>query len=181
MAQKLFVKMTGPDGQSDLKEVNVIRSWQESSGSQIYLHTNGVYGYKDGSPVKNIREFDIIGHPVQKKAAIAWWERAGKKMSEEYYKKQEEAIEKSIGEIPVIEGDSSNLDSAQYSRRLVSDRSKKAWSEPNTWFEWFDTRPDWWGYAAIIEIGNYRYKKIDIEDESIGSNIDEDDPEETGF
>jgi hypothetical protein len=177
MPQKLFVKTTDEEGKSGLKEVHVIRSWQESSGLQLYLHKNGIYGYKDESPVMNVREFDIIGDPIQKKAALAWWNRIGKKVSAEFYKKRDEKIEKGLGDIPIIEGDDSNLDAAQYARRLISDRSKNAWSDSSTWFDWFDSRPDWWGYAGIIEIGNYRYKKMDLENESI-TNIDENEPGE---
>jgi hypothetical protein len=178
MPQKLFVKTTDEEGKSGLKEVHIIRSWQESSGLQLYLHKNGIYGYKDESPVMKVREFDIIGDPIQKKAALAWWNRAGKKLSEEFYKKRDEEIEKGLGYMPVIEGDDSNLDAAQYIRRLISDRSKKAWSEPSTWFDWFkEGRPEWWGSANLIEIGHYRYKKMDLENESI-TNIDENEPGE---
>jgi len=165
MTQTLYVKTTGKDGKSALKPVHVIRSWQESSGAQLYLHTNGIYGYKDGSPVRKVEEFDIIGDKIQKKGAIAWWERKGKDLSAKYYKDQEKRLMKELqSDIRIIEGDKSDLDIVQYVRRLVTDRRKNAWSEPQTWFEWFTTRPDWWGHADLIEIAGYRYKTIDQEE-----------------
>lgn len=167
MAQKLYVKSTDENGKTAMKEVHIIRSWQESSGTQIYLHANGVYGYKDGSPVRDVKEFTIIGDPVQRKAAAAWWNRAGKTISEDFYKRQEEMIEtRTLADVPVIEGDVSDLDTALYSRRPVTDRSRNAFSEPTTWFDWFDKRPDWWGHAPLIEIGGFRYKMTEVpEDE----------------
>jgi len=177
MAQKLFVKAMDEEGKTFMKEVHIIRSWQESSGAQIYLHMSGVYGYKDGSPVRDIKEFNIIGDPIQKKAALAWWNRTGKKMADEYYKEQEAIIEERLKrELPKSEGDDSNLDTVQYTRRLLTDRRKNAWSEPSTWFEWFDSRPDWWGHAGLIEIGNHRYKQIDVTEEEF--DPDDTEPEE---
>jgi len=165
MAQKLFVKTTDDQGKTAVKEVHVIRSWQESSGVQIYLHMNGTYGYKDESPVRDVKELDIIGDPIQKKAALAWWKRAGQQLSQEYYEKQEAIIEERLKrELPTSKGDDSNLDAVQYVRRTLSDRRKNAWSDPSTWFEWFDNRPEWWGFAGLIEIGNHRYKKLDETD-----------------
>jgi len=174
MTQKLFVKTTDENGKMKMKEVIVIRSWQESNGTQIYLHADGTYGYKDASPIMGVKELDIIGDKMQRKAAIAWWDRVGQRLSQEFYQKQEEIIEARLKtEISVVEGDASNLDSAQYIRRPINDRSKNAWSDPSTWFEWFEKRPEWWGYAPLIEIGNHRYKMIDLTEEASLSNIDD--------
>lgn len=167
MAQKLFVKSTDENGKIYMKEVFIIRSWQESTGNQIYLHANGVYGYKDGSPVRNDKEFNIIGSLVQRNAALAWWNRKGKTLSEDYYRRQAEMVETRIlADVPVVEGDASDLDTVLYSRRPVSDRSKNAFSEPTTWFDWFDKRPDWWGHAPLIEIGGFRYKMIETSEDA---------------
>lgn len=168
MAQKLYVKVIGPDGKATLKEVNVIRAWQESDGRQIYLHTNGVYGYKDGAPVKGSDEFSIIGDPTQHKMAMMWWNKVGKDMSGGYYARVAAEIEKRqmIGIPDVVAGDSSDLDAAMYMRRPIKDKRRKAFSEPSTWPELeFTQRPDWWGYAGVIELGIYRYEKVEVEEE----------------
>ena len=42
-----------------------------------------------------------------------------------------------------------------------------------SWFECSpDGRPDWWGKASIIEIGNYRYKRLDTESVLPGDDED---------
>jgi len=162
--QKLFVKEVGKDGKVGLRAVHIIRSWQESDGNQIYLHHNGIYGYKDGSPVKDKEEFEIISDANQKKLAEAWWDRTGKQISEKYYADRRKAQEARQDGLEAVMGSVSDLDAAQYIRRLLTDRKKDAWSEPMSWFECSpDGRPDWWGKASIIEIGNYRYKKLEAE------------------
>lgn len=171
--QKLFVKETDKDGKPVLRPVHIIRSWQESDGSQIYLHHTGIYGYKDGSPVKEKKEFDIINDAYQKKLAEAWWDRSGKQISEKYYADRKKTQEARQDALQGLTKSDSDLDAAQYIRRLLTDRKKDAWSDPMSWFECSpDGRPDWWGKASIIEIGNYRYKKL--ETESVLPAADED-------
>ena len=162
--QKLFVKEKDKDGKTGLRSVHIIRSWQESDGKQIYLHHNGIYGYKDGSPIKNVEEFGIINDPHQKKLAEAWWDRSGKVFSEKYHADAEKAMEARQAGIEGVTASTSDLDAAQYVRRLITNRKKDAWSEPLSWFECAPNgRPEWWGKANIIEIGDYRYKRIDTE------------------
>lgn len=176
MAQKLFVKVMAADGSAGLKEVNVLRSWQESDGRQIYLHANGVYGYKDGSPVKGADEFSIIGDPTQYKMAMVWWNKVGKDMSAGHYARVNAEIEKrQMAGVPVTpEGESSDLDATLYMRRPIKDKRRKAFSEPSTWPEFaFEQRPDWWGYAGVIELGIYRYEKVEAEEED-GEQMTED-------
>jgi hypothetical protein len=159
MAQKLYVKTTGPDGKAALRKVMVIRSWQESDGRQIYLHANGVYGYKDVSPVKKVDEFSIITDLTQHKMAIIWWNKVGKDMSAGHYDRVNAEVEKRQmeGLQVVVEGESSDLDATMYMRRPVKDKRRKAFSEPSTWPEFgFTHRPDWWGFAGVIELGIYR-------------------------
>lgn len=171
MAQKLYVKTTGPDGKTALKTVNVIRSWQESNGEQIYLHANGVYGYKNGSPVKKEGEFSMISDPTQHRLAVIWWKKVGESMSAGHYARVDAEIERRQTEgLPVVvEGESSDLDAVMYMRRPVKDKRRKAFSEPSTWPEFeFEKRPDWWGHAGVIELGIYRYEMVEMEAEGAG-------------
>ncbi len=165
MAQTLFVKSKDAQGRVTQKKVQVIRSWQESDGRQLYLHLNGVYGYKDGSPIRSEAELDIIASPVQRKAAQRWWDLAGKKMSAEHYavleEKERELYE---SQIPAIEGDVSDLDAIMYIRRPIRNRSRAAYSEPHTWLGWFQSRPDWWGHANVIELGEHRYEIVPLDE-----------------
>jgi len=84
-----LIKVTNPDGTTGQKEINVIRSWQESDGRQIFLHTNGVYGYKDESPVLKKEDLNIISDPTQHRLALNWWDRTGKEMSAGFYDARE--------------------------------------------------------------------------------------------
>lgn len=170
MAQKLFVKMKKPDGTATTKAVYVLRSWQESDGRQIYLHANGVYGYKDGSPVMGRDEFDIIGSPNQRKLALAWWDRVGQKLSAAHCQAIEEAEEaRQLEGLPAVEGESSDLDAMMYARRATKGKGKKreAWSDPATWPEYgFRSRPDWWGFAEQISIAGHEYEIVAVEQET---------------
>lgn len=168
MAQTLYVKVTGADGKPGLKAVQVLRSWQESDGRQIYLHTNGVYGYKDGSPVKDEKELDIIGAPVQRKMALSWWNRVGKDMSAGHYDRETKEIEKRQMEgLPIaLDGGESSLDAVTYVRRPLKDKRKSAFGEPAPWTEYgFQQRPDWWGLASGIDLGAWRYEIVDLDEE----------------
>jgi hypothetical protein len=178
MPQKLFIKdykrdeagrpikdpKTGKFIQES-KEIYIIRSWSKQNGTQIYLHANGVYGYKDGSPVKSRKELedpDLIGSKIQRDRALAWWDRKGESYSKEFYEKRERMLAEIEDETPVTEK-ISELDAALYMRRAVSAKggASKKYSEPSTWFEWFDERPPWWGLLDIAQDAEYYYKKVD--------------------
>lgn len=160
--QQLQVKVRNKDGSSGLKTVTIVRAWTETGGKQLFLHQNGTYGYKDGSPVMGVKDFDLIGDAHQKAAALDWWDRKGEKLSNEFYeRKAEEDAHRQEQEKPVIEGDFSDLDVIQYIRRPIEKRTRAAYSDPCTWLEWFDGRPDWWGFARVIEIRGYRYEVVD--------------------
>jgi hypothetical protein len=154
--QKLFVKQG-----DEMKEIHVLRSWQDISGRQIFLHHNGVYGYKDGTPVKNITEFDIM--PIEhRQQAVAWWKRGGQKLSADHYAEQEKKVQEKAGDFQAMMGDGNTaLDSVLYTRR-----SKKggAVSAPRSWMEWFEKRPDWWGQATHIQFNDYIYTMIAVEE-----------------
>jgi hypothetical protein len=62
MPQKLFVKQ--PAGGT--RAVTIIRIFKESSGREVYHHSNGRYAYKDGSPLKNGNELAVIGDRTQR-------------------------------------------------------------------------------------------------------------------
>jgi len=158
-------------GKSAQREVRVIRSWSEADGRQVYLHTSGVYGYKSGEPVVAKKELDIIVDPTQRKLAYMWWDRIGQAMSQTYYAERQAEIEKGNLAGTPMASESSDLDSVLYIRRPVKNRARSAFSDPYTWFEWFDKRPDWWGHAAVIEMGEWRYELLDAE------SSDADDPE----
>jgi len=173
--QKLQVKVRNKDGSTRLKTVTVIRLWSQSDGKQLFLHSNGTYGYKDGSPVISAREFDIISDPHQRERAMDWWDRTGERISREFYeKREEEEIARQETDVPVVEGDFSSVDVIQYIRRPLKTRSRAAYGDPSTWYEWFDARPDWWGFARVIEIQGYRYEIVEP-----GQNADGD-PDDSG-
>ena len=160
--QNLQVKVRNKDGSSGLKTVTIVRAWTETNGGQLFLHQNGTYGYKDGSPVVSKQDFNLISDPHQKAAALDWWDRKGERLSNEFYeRKAEEDAHRQEQEKPVIEGDFSDLDVIQYIRRPIEKRTRAAYSDPCTWLEWFDGRPDWWGFARVIEIRGYRYEVVD--------------------
>ena len=112
------------------------------------------------------QEFDIISDPTQHRLACNWWDRVGEQMSAGFYDARDKEIERrQLEGVPVVEGDSSNLDAMVYIRRPAKDKRKKAFSEPSTWPEFgFDVRPDWWGIAGMIELGAHYYEKVDVEE-----------------
>ncbi len=156
MAQTLYVKLT--DGSH--KAVQVIRSWAVNGGSTIYLHADGRYAYKDGSPLRSPSELDILpaGH---RDRAIAWWKRAGFAEAQAYYKALSERALRLAGDFqPDTEGgDRSELDAVAYTRKQA--KKGAAVSAPHAWMEWFPKRPDWWGQARIIGFADFIYEMID--------------------
>jgi len=153
MAQKLFIKMA--DGSQ--QPVKVIRSWATSGGNSVFLHENGRYAYKDGSPLKSAAELDILPR-VQREAALAWWIRKGRAEAEAHYEaklaKDREAAGDFRAEVPFPD----ELDAATYCRKRSDAKSKNpAISAPHAWMEWFPKRPDWWGQAKEISFTDYTY------------------------
>ena len=178
MAQKLFIKDRDENGKESLREVHIIRSWQDADGRQVFLHQNGVYGYKDGSPVRSERDFDIIAAPIQKKLAMHWWRTVGSRMSLEFYEDRARIEEeRQADNVPVIPGDLGALDAVLYRRRTI--KGKRAFGDPKTWYAWFQERPDWWGYAGMIEIGSHRYEQVSLDEAEPENPPVEDEPAET--
>lgn len=174
MPQILYVNERDPKtGKNTQREISVRRSWSRAEGQQIFLLVNGVYAYKSGEPVVSDTEFDLIGDPVQRKLSQAWWDRIGRAMSEKYYAEKQAAIEAAnLSGMPALaESGSNELDAVLYIRRPVKNRSRSAFSAPATWYDWFDVRPDWWGHAGVIELGEWRYESSD--GEHVGEKEDE--------
>lgn len=143
------------------RAVQIIRSWSDSSGKSLYLHASGIYGYKDGAPAKDASEFDLIGNKLQRQAAEAWWQRKGKKLSEEYYGKKEESERKALLEsTPDFASVGLNiLDQALYARRPAAKRQNALFTEGMHWWEFgFKDRPPWWGYLVKAEDASWYYK-----------------------
>ncbi|MBU2550229.1 MAG: hypothetical protein KKB20_17605, partial [Proteobacteria bacterium] len=166
--QKLYEKVTLPNGQRTTVELHVLRSWQDISGAQIYLLMDGSYTYKNKAPIRSADEFSIISDPIQRSAAVTWWGRKGKAMSAKYYEELERQIEalQRVG-LPVEASDEpvTELDAVLYRRRPVNDRRKAAFGDPETWSTFgFPKRPDWWGYATVVEIADMRYQLAEAED-----------------
>lgn len=165
--QELGIKIKDKQGNNVIKHVKIIRAWSEGNGNQLFLHANGTYGYKDGSPVKSEAELNIITDKGQRRLARLWWEQTGARKSRDYYRKQEQRLleRQSAGVPNVVLGDASDLDMVLYIRRPITTRSRDAFSDPNTWYEWFDARPEWWGYATVIELAGYRYERVQPEED----------------
>lgn len=167
--QTLYAK--GPDGKS--REVHVHRSFHDISGVNIYLHTNGTYGYKDGSPVRS--ESELQGLPPEHRTfAMAWWKRIGEKASIAYYATLAEKSAKHAGDFQeALAADVTNsaLDSILYARRAMKNGKKAgAISAPKSWMEYdFNARPDWWGQAKTIGFPDFAYEMQDpASEEQIG-------------
>jgi len=162
-AQKLYVKVKDKDGNETQKEVRIFAFWTDRGGS-IYLHESGVYGYKDGSPVRSRQELEqIISQPVQLKYALLWWDSVGAKLSKAFYDQKAEEEEQRIGQAMHVDSPSemAHLDLVQYQRRPVKERAEKAYSDPSSWSTWFSQRPDWWGLARTLEIGDWYFRRCD--------------------
>jgi hypothetical protein len=162
--QTLFVrdKVVGEDGKISEKDraVHIIRSWSAAGGAELFLHASGVYGYKNGSPVMSPSEFSIMGNEIQKQAAMTWWERKGKKLSEKHYadqkQKAQEAYENASPNLERVDV----LDMALYTRRVAGKKGgPKPFSPPGSWLEFgFMVRPAWWGLVKACEDKVYVYR-----------------------
>lgn len=159
MPQKLMVEVTDSAGNKSTRTVNVVRSWQDAGGALIIMFHNGSYGYKNGEPVRNASEFNIISSPVQHKAALAWWERAGRELSEAYYAAKERREAELHGDYRAEIGSESQYDSVLYTR-TPTDKPDDV-SGPFSWMDLFNKRPDWWGQAQMIGFGDFAYRKAE--------------------
>lgn len=167
MAQVLYAQVRDDKGVMRSKEVKILRSWQDSNGAQIFMHSNGVYGYKDGTPIKDDKEFGIISDGIQKVIALQWWDKTGKKMSKDHYVARDKKLYALQQRKPVKSkgNDDTGLDTVLYVRSIEG--AKNPPSEPMTWYTWFEERPEWWGLAKSIELGKSKYTKHEIEKEAI--------------
>jgi hypothetical protein len=164
--QTLYVKTKDEDGKEIHKEVHVLFAWGDIRTGTLFLHENGIYGYKDGAPVKNERELtDAIADPIQRKYAQLWWKNVGAKLSEEYYRTQAEQAEKRFAGAIGKQMDVAQMDMVQYRRRPVNNRAETAYSDAMSWSSMgFETRPDWWGHARSCEIGDWYFRRCDPEE-----------------
>ncbi len=166
MPQTLFVKITKEDGKEIMKQVVVLRSWQDASGAQVFLHHTGVYGYKDGSPIKSQAELNVIASPAQKSAAAAWWKNQGEKLSKEFYKAKAEAeMERAKTYQHNVAEDNADLDQVQYLKQ-----SPDGELGPFSWTQLFESRPDWWGQAEAVKFGDCTYLQAGIDIEGAGKD-----------
>lgn len=166
--QTLYINKRDPDtGESRRVAVTVVRSWSDVSGANIFLHSNGIYGYKDGAPVRADAEFAIIGDPIQRRQAEKWWSLVGREMSAKYYNERSNEIEsRNLRGLPALDAGALDLDSVLYRRRPIADRRRVAYGDPSLWPVFFASgRPDWWGHAGVIEIDGYRYERVEIDEE----------------
>ena len=171
--QVLQLKRRDEQGQEAVVGVKVLRSWQDGSGRQVYLHANGIYGYKDGSPVRTQAELDVIGSKIQREMARRWWDATGKKLSAEFYKKKEDA-ERARHDDFIESSSESSTERDQVLYRVRPKGGRKAdWSEPFAWMERFNVRPDWWGQAEGIVLKGFEYEKVDAAVAETSGNIKE--------
>jgi hypothetical protein len=160
--QVLQLKKRDQEGREVTVGVKVLRSWQDGSGRQLYLHANGVYGYKDGAPVRTKAELDVIGSGVQREMARRWWDSTGKQMSEKHYKAVEDAERARMADFVIDDrAEQTERDQVLY-RCRPKGGTKKDWTEPFAWMEKFEARPDWWGQAETIVLRGFEYEQADI-------------------
>ena len=171
--QTLFVK--GADGKS--KTVQVHRSFQDISGAHIFQHTDGTYGYKDGSPVRKVTELEGLP-PEHRILALAWWKRTGEKSSTDYYAAIAEKAAIRAGDFQEkLAADEANtaLDSILYARRTMkNDKKIGAISAPKPWMEFgFTSRPDWWGQAKSVAFTDCAYEMQDpVSEETVAAQAE---------
>ncbi|WP_028316697.1 hypothetical protein [Desulfatibacillum aliphaticivorans] len=175
MAQTLEVKLRKDDGTEYIKKVHVIRTFGNASGQAVYLHADGSYGYKDGSPLRSKTELDIITNLAHRKAAQAWWEAVGKVKSEAHYAALAKREAELAGDQQFIDGPNSELDTVLYQRRAAG--SKKKWEDPFPWGALFPQRPEWWGQAASIAFKDWEYRLFETEEEAADEPVDAQDAE----
>ncbi|HPD57817.1 MAG: hypothetical protein BWY37_02156 [Firmicutes bacterium ADurb.Bin262] len=155
--QKILVKQ--PTGAT--KQLIVHRTYQDISGKQIFLHADGSYGYKDGAPVREASELNILPE-AHRQIAMNWWQRIGEKKSRAYYRQIDEMNKRRAGdyqEALAAQDNNTILDSMLYGRKSSLATGKKgAVSAPKSWMEWgFKKRPEWWGQAKEINFPDATY------------------------
>jgi hypothetical protein len=161
--QDLFITVA-KDGKETTKKVTIIRCYQDAGGGEVYVHANGTYGYRDGSPIRTEAELDIIGNSRHKKVAVEWFRR-NKKNIDDYYAKLAEKEAESLGDFNPSGRPESELDLVQYHRFETGKKPKKlADAGSHTWMELFKARPDWWGLSSEIVFPDWTYvKAVDVE------------------
>lgn len=144
--------------------VKVLRCWHDGSGRSIYLHSTGVYGYKDGTPVRTRAELDMIGSDIHRELAIRWWKNTGQALSEKYYKELADAERARLDDFVINDqADATEMDQVLYRARPKTKKGEKKaeWGAAFAWMEKFEKRPDWWGQAERIELRGYEYEQCD--------------------
>lgn len=147
-------------------QVIVHRSWRDASGAEIFLHANGRYAYRDGSPLRSRDELSIID-PSHRPAALKWWDRTGARESLQFYAARQAQAEARAGDFQDSLASSTLLDATLYTRRAVNKQGKPvgAVTRPSAWMEWFPQRPDWWGQARSVQFAEFRYDQVVEEDD----------------
>ncbi|MBI5845130.1 MAG: hypothetical protein HZB23_10730 [Deltaproteobacteria bacterium] len=159
--QTLTVTVKDPaTGVERQKVLTVVRSWQASNG-QIFLFSDGQYGFKNGAPVRGPEDLDVIADPRQREVADRWWKMKGRRISEEYYA----ALNKRLAAKAADHNDKAmfaeaDLDAATYYRSRRDGDGE--WQGPGVWSEYFTSRPDWWGACDEILFKEFRYRRSDL-------------------
>jgi hypothetical protein len=161
------------EGVEETVGVRVLRVFPDASGRTIYHHSNGVYGYKDGTPVQSDKEFAIIGNKVHRDLAQAWWDAIGKEISEKFYAAREAAEREALSDFQEkLAFDNTDLDAVMYQRRPVGGKKNDPWEPPFAWMEHFSKRPDWWGQAEEIKMRGWEYKMSrNVAAENVQGNV----------
>ena len=170
MAQILYVK--NKDGQ--VGTVRVLRAWIDINGQEVFLHADGRYARKDGQPLRNAADFNVIADAIQREQALRWWKRTGEAESAAYFKGIEEKRRDEAGDFRIVDSDQTVVDAILYTRRGNGKKKGAAISAPKSWMEWFEKRPDWWGQARKIEFMDYVYEiSEDTASEASAPNAEE--------
>lgn len=157
MPQIVTITSTKPDGTEVSVKMKVLRSWQDAGGQQIWLHADGTYGYKNGAPALNVEAFDILPE-LHRKAALSWWHRKGKAASAAYYQRQLAADAKRAQlQIDDPDAPDTEKEAVLYYTQPADDAGAPL-TGPFAYIERFgDRRPDWWGRAQEIVLGDERF------------------------
>lgn len=157
--QILHVTKRKPDGGASAATVRIIRAFSANAGATVYLHHDGTYGYKDGSPVRSRAELDIIPAGPQRDAAHAWWDHIGEAAAAEYAQRRLAAEKRRLEQsLPAAVPDSAR-DTVMYHRFRAVDDDK---GPPRAWMAYAEHRPEWWGAAELIQIGGWIYERADL-------------------
>lgn len=177
MSQTLQVEISDAGGVKTTKTITVLRSWQDGGGAHLFLFGNGSYGYKNGEPVRASTEFSIITSPVQQRAAMAWWERAGAELSKRYYEAKEAHEASMAGDFQEPGGKENSLLDAMLYTRSPQGKPEAKPDGPFTWMDLFSQRPDWWGQALSITFGDFVYQRAEAAEQGTPAMEDSRKPE----